>query len=138
MSLCKSTLGLISFLVCFYCPLTRTPFTSISIVGGTAEPAGNARLTSIGQINRQKNKETSKKISAVLENELGIVNNRLYIEFVDLHKVKKENTLLNKWCCPHFVGCRVTPLCNQSKTKDKYFVERSEVYNENQTRVTIY
>ena len=64
----------------------KSIMATIFCVGGSGNPAGISRLSSIGQIDRQKNKETSKKISAVLEKELGIASDRLYIEFVNLNK----------------------------------------------------
>jgi len=52
--------------------------------GGSAAPAAVATLGSIGQINREANKNTTALLCNHLEKELNIPGSRFYVNFVDL------------------------------------------------------
>ena len=60
--------------------------------GGSAAPAAVATLGSIGQINREANKNTSALLSNHLEKELNIPGSRFYVNFEDW---KAENVGYN-------------------------------------------
>mmetsp|Transcript_27052 Transcript_27052/g.81119 ORF Transcript_27052/g.81119 Transcript_27052/m.81119 type:complete len:162 (-) Transcript_27052:31-516(-) len=62
-----------------------TSFTKVDAMcfGGSTEPAAFCYLSSIGAITPAMNKGTSGAISALLEEELGVPNDRYYINFFD-------------------------------------------------------
>ncbi|KAK4299437.1 hypothetical protein Pmani_028285 [Petrolisthes manimaculis] len=65
-----------------YCMVHIAPDQLMSFGGSTA-PCGAARLTSVGKLGVQENKNHAKQFYEYLEKHLGIPGDRMYIEFTD-------------------------------------------------------
>ncbi|XP_015784769.1 macrophage migration inhibitory factor [Tetranychus urticae] len=62
--------------------------SAVMSMGGESGPTAIAHLGSIGKIDREMNKKTSKALSAFLVKELGLPEDKFYIMF---HNLNKEN-----------------------------------------------
>ncbi|XP_053213776.1 macrophage migration inhibitory factor-like [Panonychus citri] len=67
-----------------YVVVSFTP--SVMSWGGDSGPTAIVHLGSIGRIDRETNKKTSKTLSTFLTKELGISNDKFYIMFHNLNK----------------------------------------------------
>ncbi|CAG9104034.1 unnamed protein product [Plutella xylostella] len=65
-----------------YCVVSVIPDTIMSF-GGSTEPCAIANLMSIGSLGVEQNKKHAKALFELVEKELGISNDRMYITFQD-------------------------------------------------------
>ncbi|XP_047520582.1 macrophage migration inhibitory factor-like [Pieris napi] len=65
-----------------YCVVTVIPDLLMSF-GGTTEPCAIANLMSIGALGVEQNKKHSKVLFELVEKELGVSHDRMYITFQD-------------------------------------------------------
>lgn len=65
-----------------YCVVSIIPDVPMSF-GGTTEPCAIANLMSIGALGVEQNKKHAKILFELVEQELGVKNDRMYITFQD-------------------------------------------------------
>ncbi|KAJ8712679.1 hypothetical protein PYW08_007983 [Mythimna loreyi] len=65
-----------------YCVVSVIPDVQMSF-GGTSEPCAIANLMSIGALGVEQNKKHAKILFELVEQELGVKNDRMYITFQD-------------------------------------------------------